>query len=181
MTTSIMWQRKPITPRRTTAQHQQMPRDHQTFMLPTMYQNHRGVCVDGMGSVQKEHQICGECTSSSCPLREEWLPSTQQCDHHDRKPESGDPCEEAGGSQALNVVPYCKQPCGRNNIHIHSRSYTHQSKHIPLPTKNQPALKPTDACSFRALSNHGTTAQVNNYSTHLEGTCTQCSRVLSWN
>ena len=47
------------------------------------------------------------------------------CDHHDRKPELCDPCEQVGGSQACNLVPYRKQPCGRNNILTHSRSYTH--------------------------------------------------------
>ena len=91
-----------------------------------------------MGSVQVEHQICGERAATGCPLREERLPSTQQCNYHARKPEMGDPCEQAGGSQARNVVPHYKQLSGRNNIRTHSRSHTHQREHTPLLTTTHP-------------------------------------------
>ena len=107
-------------------------------MLPKVCQANRGVCVDGMGSVQVEHQICGERAATGCPLREERLPSTQQCNYHARKPEMGDPCEQAGGSQARNVVPHYKQLSGRNNIRTHSRSHTHQREHKPLLTTTHP-------------------------------------------
>ena len=81
-----------------------------------------------------EHPICGERVATGGPLREERLPSTQQCDHHARKSELGVPCEQAGGSQARNVVPHYKQLSGRNNIRTHSLSYTHQRQHTPLFT-----------------------------------------------
>ena len=55
-----------------------------------------------MGPVHREeHQICGERAATGCRLREERLPSTKQCDHHARKPELGDPCEQAGGSLVM--------------------------------------------------------------------------------
>ena len=82
----------------------------------------------------RRHQICGERAATGCSLREERLPSTQQCDHHDRKPELGVPCEQASGSQARNVIPHYKQLSGRNNIRTHSRSHTHQREHTPLLT-----------------------------------------------
>ena len=71
-------------------------------------------------------------------LRGERLPSTRQCDHHTRKPELGDPCGQVGGSHARNVVPHYKQLSGRLNIRTHSRSYTHQRQHMPLPTTFHP-------------------------------------------
>ena len=76
--------------------------------------------------------------ATGCPLREERLPSTQQCDHAARKPELGVPCEQASGSQARNVVPHYKQLSGGNNIRTHSRSYTHQGQHTPLLTISHP-------------------------------------------
>ena len=101
-----------------------MPQGHQNIMLPNVCQTHRGVCVRGMGSVHKEeHQICGECAASSCRFREERLHSTQQYDHHDRM---YGPFEQAGGSQARDIIPYRKQPrasSGRNNILTHCHSY----------------------------------------------------------
>ena len=119
--------------------HQQMPRGYQNVMLPNFCQANRGVCVDGMGSVHREeHEICGERAATGGPIREERLPSTQQCDHHARKPELVVPCEQAGGSQARNVVPHYKQLSGRNNIRTHSRSYTHQRQHTPLLTTFHP-------------------------------------------
>ena len=49
-----------------------------------------------MGPVHREkHQIGGERAATGCTLREERLPSTQQCDHHARKLELGVPCEQA--------------------------------------------------------------------------------------
>ena len=44
----------------------------------------------------------------------------------------GVPCEQAGGSQARNVLSHYKQLSRRNNIRTHNRSYTHQRQHTPL-------------------------------------------------
>ena len=73
-----------------------------------------------------------------CTLREERLPTTQQCDHHAGKLELGVLCEQAGGSQARNVVSNYKKLSRRNNIRTHSRSYTHQRQHTPLLTTIHP-------------------------------------------
>ena len=83
---------------------------------------------------REKHQICGECAATGCKLREERLPSTQQCDHHAGKLELGVRCEQAGGSQVRNVVSHYKQLSRRNNIRTHIRSYTHQRQHTPLLT-----------------------------------------------
>ena len=108
-------------------------------MLSNVCQANRGVCLDGMGPVHREkHQNCGERAATGCTLREERLPSTQQCDHHARKLELGVPCEQAGGSQARNVMSHYKQLSGCNNIRTHSRSYTHQRQHTPLLTTIHP-------------------------------------------
>ena len=102
-------------------------------MLSNVCPANRGECLDGMGPVHREkYQIDGERAATGCTLPEEQLPSTQQCDHHARKLELGVPCEQAGGSQARNVVSHYKQLSGRNNIRTHSRSYTHQRQHTPL-------------------------------------------------
>ena len=102
-------------------------------MLSNVCQANRGLCLHGMGPVHREkYQIDGERAATGCTLPEERLPSTQQCDHHARKLELGVPCEQAGGSQAPNVVAHYKQLSGRNNIRTHSRSYTHQRQHTPL-------------------------------------------------
>ena len=91
-----------------TAQHQQMPRGYQNAMLSNICQVNRGVCLDGMGPVQRgKHQIGRERAATGYTLREEPLPSTQQCDHHAGKLELGVPCEQAGGSHARNVVSHC--------------------------------------------------------------------------
>ena len=108
-------------------------------MLSSVCQANRGVCLDGMGPVHREkHQICGERAATGCTLREERLPTTQQCNHHAGKLELGVPCEQAGRSQAHNVVPHYKQLSGSNNIRTHSRSYTHQRQHSPLHTTFHP-------------------------------------------
>ena len=122
-----------------TAQHQQMPRGYQNAMLSSVCPANRGVCLDGMGPVHREkHQICGERAATGCTLREERLPTTQQCNHHAGKLELGVPCEQAGGSQARNVLSDYKQLSRRNNIRTHSRSYTHQRQHTSLLTTIHP-------------------------------------------
>ena len=83
---------------------------------------------------EKNIKSVGERAATGCPLHEDRLPSTQQCDHHARKPELGVPCEQASGSQARNVIPHYKQLSGRNNIRTHSRPYTHQRQHTLLLT-----------------------------------------------
>ena len=68
-------------------------------------QANRGVCLDGMGPVHRgKHKICGERAATDCTLREERLPSTQQCDYHAGKLELGVPCEQASGSPAGQLV-----------------------------------------------------------------------------
>ena len=52
-------------------------------MLSNVCQANRGVCLDGMGPVQREkHQIDGERAATGCTPPNERLPSTQQCNHH---------------------------------------------------------------------------------------------------
>ena len=89
-------------------------------------------------STEKKHQICGERAATGFTLREERLPTTQQCDHHAGKLELGVPCEQAGGSQARNVVSNYKQLSRRVNIRTHSRAYTHHRQHTPLLTTIHP-------------------------------------------
>ena len=135
------------------------PRGYQNGMIPNICQANRGVYLNGMGPVHREkHQICGERAATGCKLREERLPSTQQCDHHAGKPELSVPCEQAAGSQARNVVSHYKQLSGRNNIRTHSRSYTHQRQHTPLLTTTHPHR----SLQTLLLSNHGTNAHNNN-------------------
>ena len=87
--------------------------------------------------------------------------------------------KQAGGRQASNVVPYRKQPCGRNNILTHSHSYTHQRKHgnthrCLQPSTRIKAYKHSFFPSTIKSWNKCTQQWANNHSTHLGGTCTQC-------
>ena len=81
---------------------------------------------------------CGEPAATGCTLRKERLSTTQQCDYHAGKLELGVPCEQAGGSQARDVVSNYKQLSRRNNIRTHSRAYTHQRQHTLLLTTIHP-------------------------------------------
>ena len=95
----------------------------QSWSMPRRY---------GTPPQRKTSNRCGDRAATGCTLREERLPSTQQCDHHARKLELGVPCEQAGGSQARNIVAHYKQLSRRNNIRTHSRFYTHQRQHTPV-------------------------------------------------
>jgi len=173
MIISTMWQRKSTT---------QGPSYSATSTDASRLSKHYATkrLSGGIGSVHREeYQIFGERAATGCPLREEWLPLTQQCDHHAWQPELGDPCEQAGRSQARNVVPHYKQPSGHNNFRTHSHSYTHQRQHTLLLTtfhlhrSLQTLLSEHHQVMEQMHTTHNST-NANNHLTHLVGTCTQC-------